>query len=126
MKRLLCILALASSVLFAEVQIKKYENGQVKSKVNVKDGKRNGLAQGYYKDGKIKYETYFKNDKREGISKAYFKTGKLKSEQNYKNGFLNGVSKKYHKNGKLKSEFNFIDDLPIGGTAYTKDGQEIK
>jgi len=126
MKRVLIALILVSSVLYAEMQIKKYDNGKVKSKVNIKNGKRSGLAKGYYKDGSLKYETLFKNDKRDGLSKGYFKSGKLKSEQNYKNGLLNGISKKYYKSGKLKSKFTFEDDLPLSGTAYSKDGEEIK
>jgi antitoxin component YwqK of YwqJK toxin-antitoxin module len=126
MKKLLLVLIFLSSVLFAEVQVKKYDNGEVKSKVTLKNGKRNGLAQGFYRGGSLKYETIFKNDKREGLAKAYFKTGKIKSEQNYKGGFLNGVSKKYHKNGRLKSKFTFMDDLPLSGTAYSKNGEEIK
>jgi len=126
MKKLLMALVLLSSVMFAEVQVKKYNNGKVKSKVNMKNGKRSGLAKGYYKDGTLKYETLFKNDKRDGLSKGYFKTGKIKSEENYVKGLLNGVSKKYHKNGKLKSKFTFEDDLPLSGTAYSKNGEEIK
>jgi len=126
MKKFFFVLTLLGSFLFAEMQVKKYDNGKVKSKVIIKNGKRNGLAQGFYKDGTLKYETTFKDDKREGLAKAYFKTGKIKSEQNYKGGFLNGVSKKYHKNGKLKSKFTFVDDLPLSGTAYKKTGEEIK
>jgi len=126
MKKLLLVFNLFTALLFAEVQVKKYDNGKVKSKVNIKNGKRNGLAKGFYKDGALKYETHFKNDKREGLSKAYFKTGKIKSEQNFKGGLLNGISKKYHKNGKLKSEFTFKDDFPLSGTAYSKNGEEIK
>ena len=125
MKYFLIIVTFLSLTLFAEVKITKYSSGELKSKVTVKNGKRTGVSKGYYKDGTLKYEVNFKNDKREGLAKDYFKNGKLKSEQNYKAGLLNGVAKKYHKNGKLKSKFTFEDDLPLSGTAYSKDGKEI-
>ena len=126
MKYILLIVTIFSLALFADVKIKKYSSGEMKSKISMKDTKREGLSQGFYKDGTLKYETYFKNDKREGLSKSYYNNKHLKSEQNYTNGLLNGISKKYHKNGKLKSQFNFKDDLPLSGTAYMEDGKEIQ
>jgi len=126
MKYLFLGLVFAVSILFAEVEVKKYSSGAVKSKTIMKNSQREGLAQGFYKDGTLKYETLFKKNKREGLSKSYYKNGKLKSEKIYKKGMLNGVSKTFYKNGKLKSKFNFENDLPLSGTSYNKDGSKVK
>jgi len=126
MRLYIVILALSMTSLWAESVIKNYKTGELKSKTEVKNTLREGLSQGYYKDGSLKYETYFKADKRDKISKSYYSDGTLKAEQSYTDGLLNGISKKYYKSGKLKSKFDFVDDIPISGTSYTKEGKEVE
>ena len=61
-----------------------YENGNLESEGNFKDGKLNGLSKVYYENGNLKREDNYKDDKLEGLYKGYYENGDLKSEDNYK------------------------------------------
>ena len=65
---------------------KYYENGQLESEINFKDGKYEGQWKWYYVNGNIKKEGNFKDGKNEGLWKSYYQNGQLKSEENYKDG----------------------------------------
>ena len=54
-----------------------YENGQLSSKVNYKDGKEDGLYEMYYENGQLQYKANFKDGKMEdGSLESYDKDGK--------------------------------------------------
>ena len=42
-------------------EYKYYENGQLKSKWNFKDGKEHGLQKEYYRNGQLRHKTNYKN-----------------------------------------------------------------
>ena len=76
---------------FTGEMFQKYENGQLKSKVN-------------FIDGKVE----------DGLYESYYKNGQLQRKANYKDGELDGLSEQYHENGQLKGKGNFIDGIPSG------------
>ena len=65
-----------------------YVNGQLRLKVNYKDGKKDGLYEWYYENGQLKQKTNYKDDKRDGLYEEYYENGQLKLKQNYKDGEL--------------------------------------
>ncbi len=91
-----------------------FMNGNLKGEVHYNmDGKRNGLAKGYYKNGLLKAENYFTNNQLNGSVISYFSNGAIDSEATYINGVKNGVVKRYHPNGKLESEITWKDGKKI-------------
>ena len=81
-----------------------HNNGNIKSEVTYKDGKREGLLRTYYKSGKLFGEAYAKDNKLEGIVKNYYESGKIKTEVTYENDKREGIEKVYSESGKLESE----------------------
>ena len=69
----------------------KYENGQIKSEVNYKDGKPDGKVIDWYENGQIE------------------------TEEKYKDGKLDGKATYWHENGKIKGKVTFKDGKCISG-----------
>ena len=69
----------------------KYENGQIKSEGNYKDGKPDGKVIDWYENGQIE------------------------AEGNYKDGKLDGKATYWHENGKIKGKVTFKDGKCISG-----------
>ena len=62
------------------------ENGSLKEKVSIKNGKRDGVGMIYYSNNILKAEALFKNGKPEGIIKQYYNNGTLAAEGLIKGG----------------------------------------
>jgi antitoxin component YwqK of YwqJK toxin-antitoxin module len=86
-----------------------YENGQLDSERNYKDGERNGLQRAWYENGQLKWEGNAKDGKQDGLWKEWYKNGQLRTEGNIKDGKRDGLWKYWHKNGQLDSERNYKD-----------------
>ena len=72
---------------FTGEMFQKYENGQLKSKVNFIDGKvEDGLYESYYKNGQLRVKENWKDGKLNGLVEQYYKNGQLIYKQNYKDG----------------------------------------
>lgn len=99
-----------------------YMNGKLKGEVHYSmDGKRNGLASGYYKNGVLRAENNFTNNEYNGTAKAWFDNGQMDSEATYINGLQNGVVRHYHPNGKLESETTWKDGKEISTKDYPEN-----
>ena len=128
--------------------VKKYENGQVQSIENFKNGKLDGEFKEFYKDGTLAQIGTFKNGDLESI-KAFYENGNLKFEENlkdrkgkyrgyYPNGMLEvegevfqgdeiGLWKYYNEEGKLLSEGRYKEGKKIGKwKLYNLDGSLLK
>ncbi len=124
----LIVLLLATILIlpsFASAEIKKeyYPSGKLKSEVNYKNGKLEGIFMDYYKHGKLKYEANYKNGKEEGIARGYYKNGKLEYEENYKNGKLEGHAKTYYETGEYMFIDTYKNGININRKSYTEDGK---
>jgi len=87
-----------------DVQKGYYENGDIKSEIEVKDNMKNGVAKWYYPTGSLQVESFFVNDKEQGKVKKYYKNGSLNIIANFKDGLQDGDFVEYYSNGNLKSE----------------------
>lgn len=115
MKRLLILLLLFLS-LDAQVIIEYHKNGNIKSKVNYNDGKKEGLALSYYEDGSLMSKSNFVNDISQGAGKIYFPNGVIE-ELNFLDGKVHGEVKTYSKN-HLYRVTNFRHGEPEGNETY--------
>ena len=103
-----------------------YENGNLQTEENYKDGKREGLIKIYYENGNLRVEGNYKDDKLEGSIKGYYENGNLGAEGNFKDGKPEGSIKEYYENGNLKSEIFFKKGKPISGYYYDPQGNKTK
>jgi antitoxin component YwqK of YwqJK toxin-antitoxin module len=146
-----CIACDSSKKSDKQVQEEFYRNGIIKSRTEIRNGKRNGLTQQFNEIGQLLSSTEFKDDKKDGwffqyseknnkiMIKAHFKEdmqdgqvlqyyqeGMLFRESFYTNTRLNGTMKTYWPNGKLKSENYYkMDTFSIGLKEYDSKGNQL-
>ena len=91
-----------------------YENGNLRNKVNYKDGEPKGLIEWYYENGQLEKKGNYKEGLREdGLWGFYYKNGQLSYKYNYKDGKKDGVWVNFNQDGFLKK------------TETWKDGEKI-
>ena len=86
-----------------------YEDGQLKSEENFKNGGYDGLQKWYYEDGLLSVEENYKDNQLEGTLKYYWYNGKIRCEGDYNAG--NGTKKCYTSDGILDEEVIDKDDI---------------
>ena len=83
-----------------------YENGQLKAKVNFKDGNVNGLLERYHENGQLEQKGNYKDGEQDGLWESYYENGQLQAKGNYKDGEEVGIYESYLENGQLQSKIN--------------------
>ena len=72
------------------VEEEYYENGKLKSKVILINGKVNGFMESYYENGKLKSRVPFEDDEPLGIAEDYYENGNLESKY-----YIDGLHREY-------------------------------
>ena len=93
----------------------KYENGQIKSEGNYKDGKPDGKVTGWFENGQIQTVLNLKDGKLDGKVIDWYENGQIEAEENYKDGKRDGKATYWHENGKIKGKVTFKDGKCISG-----------
>ena len=72
---------------FTGVSIEYHENGQLKEKINHKDGKEVSTTEFYYhENGQLKERGYFKGGKEDGMWEGFEENGQIEFTSYYING----------------------------------------
>ena len=115
-----------------------YNNGQLRFKATLKDGKLDGVAEHYYyyKDSQLllkkrvksgqfeKEENYGEEEELDSVWEQYEKNTQLKSKETYKYGKRNGAAEKYYNDGELKSKRTYNKGRQVGDyESYLENGQ---
>ena len=69
-----------------------------------------GLNESFHENGKIKERFHVKNGKKEGLQQNYYENGQLMSEHPYKNGILCGVVSLWYEDGNKLNISEFKSD----------------
>jgi len=86
---------------------KKFKNGQVSMRGEMRNGKREGAWFSYYEDGKPWSQGEYKDGLRNGKSVSWYPDGKVRYEGMYTDDKQSGVWKYYTEDGKLEKEVNY-------------------
>lgn len=124
-------LAIAASFSFSlnalaedRVDTEKYENGQPKYTIVVKDDQRHGNAIWYYEDGQISEQGNYAFGLQEGMWKKFHADGTLYEERPMSGDKLEGMYKEYYQSGAIKRELLHAFNLQHGAsTWYYESGQ---
>jgi len=92
-----------------------YENGQIEAEGNYKDGKPDGKVTGWFENGQIQTVLNLKDGKLDGKVIDWYENGQIEAEENYKDGKLDGKATYWHENGKIKGKVTFKDGKCISG-----------
>lgn len=100
----------------------EYENGQIKTKGTIKDGKADGKHTEWFKDGHMRSESNYKDGNE--LVRVKYKNGWKQYEINYKDGKAHGKFTAWHQNGQIDTESIFKDGKQDGiSTSWYENGQ---
>ena len=80
------------------------DNGAV-AVTDYKDGKEDGLFEGFFENGQLKEKGNYKNGSPHGLFEEFFKDGQLKHRRIYKNGTYEGPFEYFDEDGNLIDRF---------------------
>ena len=78
-----------------------YENGQIRSKYTVIDGKGEGEYLEYFKNGNLRIKTFYVKGKINGYKFDYFENGNLMAKTYCVDGKIDGTRLQYYNDGKI-------------------------
>ena len=86
--------------------------------IMMKNGKRNGKMTRYFFNGNIEVQAYYKDDMQQGVYQEYDLQGNPIIECYYVDGKKTGAYTTYHEKGMVKEKGAFQDDLFDGKWEY--------
>jgi antitoxin component YwqK of YwqJK toxin-antitoxin module len=106
-------------------EVVHHENGEIKYKVPIVNGKREGILMKYKENGELELKSKWENGIKEGFAIQYFDNGNVMVSENFLNGQLHGkverfdtlgniIEKYFYLNGKKNGDyFSFYDNGQI-------------
>ena len=85
-----------------------YENGNLKKKYTLVNGKREGLYQYWDENGYKLLETSYLNGKENGLNREWHLNGKIWWEATFVNGKIEGIQQEWWENGQKMIECTFV------------------
>jgi antitoxin component YwqK of YwqJK toxin-antitoxin module len=92
--------------------VEHYPDGSLKSRSMVRDGKLNGISQGWYPDGSLQIEEHFIQGVANGLVTRWHANSRTLSEATARDGRLHGVYRRWHTNGQLAEEITYTEGKP--------------
>ena len=101
-----------------------HENGKIKERFHVKNGKKEGLQQNYYENGQVMTESPFKNGLIHGTMKAWYEDGNKLTVSEFKKDICHGLCQNWYPNGQLAMRGSKINQRQHGlWENYYENGQ---
>jgi len=101
-------------------------DGNLKSRIILKDGKINGETIIYYPSGQISTQVNYVDNKKEGVEKKYYKSGQLYRTRPFIRGKLIGTEKRFYKTGGIRTLQEFKYNNPATGLIeYSINGKVL-
>ena len=101
------------------------DTNQLRSRSLVRDGKLNGLSEGWYADGQQQVAEIFIEGKSHGVRVKWHRNGVKEAEDTIKHGELSGPCRKWHDNGQLAEEMTMVNGQADGrARSWHEDGSQ--
>jgi len=121
MKILCLILSILPTLAYGQLEIKKtyYENGQLLSSINYRDGVRNGQFSYFGAQGQLITEGNYQEGKLADVWTTYHDNGQIKRQGLYKyhvnktTETQEGTWTSYYEDGVIASEIFYKDGRPV-------------
>jgi antitoxin component YwqK of YwqJK toxin-antitoxin module len=102
-----------------------YEDGTLKTKEEIEDGKLHGSVLLYWPNGQLKRKSFFSHGKRDGSDQMWDEAGRLWDEGFYENGNGVKIHRKWGRSGRLVQETKFLGDGRCNFKEWDEEGKLI-
>ena len=101
------------------------DTNQLRSRSLVRDGKLNGLSEGWYADGQQQVAEIFIEGKSHGVRVKWHRNGVKEAEDTIEHGELSGPCRKWHENGQVAEEMTMVNGQADGrARSWHEDGSQ--
>ena len=97
------------------VYTSKDPNTGISTKVNYRNGQKEGEALSYYASGKVWRRVNYRENRLHGAAETYDRQGRLTRSVQYQDGQLHGELAEYYKSGKKKLSVEYQNGTPLPG-----------
>lgn len=95
-------------------QVFTYPTGEVKLRIPLVNGKKQGEMLEYYRTGEILSRSNFTNDVQTGKAIYYYRNGDIQEVKYYKNNKLDQADTSFYENGNIELIVEYSDGLKNG------------
>jgi len=103
-----------------------HSNGQIKSKKQYWEGKRQGESSGYYEDGTVAHLRAYKKGEKHGTHIGWYPDGKMKFKYIFDDGLSTGTHFEWYADGHPFKQMNYEDGLELGSQKVWSMGRKMR
>ncbi|MDB2384933.1 hypothetical protein N9V96_00500 [Polaribacter sp.] len=112
---------------YSGIIIVHYKSGEIKSKSEYFQGKRNGYYNGFYENGNKWFQRFYRNNLKIGTHKGWYSNKQQSFIYNFNNnGEYEGSVKEWYKSGQLQKDFNFEKGKESGSQKMWQTSGKIR
>ena len=100
-----------------------WQDGQKKTEISYKDGKRHGLKSHWYANGQKLSEIKYKSGKHHGPLVAWNDIGQMRRKGTHVDGQMDGLWRNWYKTGQKENEATYADGLMKTVIVWTPKGE---
>lgn len=113
--------------MFNGVLVSYFENGNLKSRVPYKNGRKNGREEQWYANGNQAIERFYEQGVKVDIHQGWYTNGQQQFEYHFdQEGRYHGLHKEWYQTGQLAKNFNFTNGKEDGHQRLWKPDGSIK
>ncbi|NER14156.1 hypothetical protein GWK08_11940 [Leptobacterium flavescens] len=113
--------------VFTGFLVTYFPKGDLRSKIEYKDGRKHGFEQQWFTNGKLALDRHYTKGKKTGVHRAWWEKGSPKFTYHFNHsGEYHGSVKEWYPSGRLYRYFNYTNGKETGRQQLWKDDGSIK
>lgn len=108
---------------FSGTIMEYWPGGQCKSSRQIKEGKENGLQQGFFENGTKEYWRWYTYGEKDSVHTSWWPNGHKRSEYHFKKGNYNGLFTEWYNSGAMLQQVVYADGKEISGKGWRENGK---
>jgi antitoxin component YwqK of YwqJK toxin-antitoxin module len=111
-------------VPFTGKEVSYWPDGQKKTEISYKDGKRHGLKAHWYQSGQKLSEINYKYGKHDGLLTVWYENGQWRRTGNHLDGKMVGIWTHWYENGQQRDEIFYMGGYMNSAIVWKPNGEQ--
>ena len=111
------------NVPFTGKEVSYWPDGQKKTEISYKDGKRHGLKAHWYQSGQKLSEINYKYGKHDGLLTVWYENGQWRRTGNHLDGKMVGIWTHWYENGQQRDEIFYMGGYMNSAIVWKPNGE---
>ena len=111
---------------FTGLLLDRYPDGTLRSRASVRDGRLEGLCEGWSPNGVLEVSEHFRDGVSHGLRTKWYPNGVRRSEATIERGRIHGHFQRWHEDGSLAESVSMVGGVPHGISRAYHPGGALK